>query len=285
MIYAGDNPIGFSNTKFSGGTYYKCASVDTVNKTWTGYELLECKDFGIYATTTTSLSYIYEAPEIGVNYNADATAVFGIRLEDGLLMKALYNPDWEVDDEVTSWGDFDSVVSGKTAPTLVSADGKVGIKSTRGDGLVATGKKIIDDFTFAARVYVPSAASLGTVYSAPWLDSNTWLGAIVGLDENTNRLFSSKQGVSQVLCSSLHFSYEKTQTIMVAHSGTSLNTKFYVDGVLAETVSDSQTYIHSDNMYFLPGRTCGLVFFDLLAYNKALSAGEASQLHNVLINS
>lgn len=68
--------------------YYKCASVDSVNKTWTGY-LAVCDADGVYTfeeTTTTGLTYgtAYTPKQDGI-YNADSTVQVS-RLWDGSLV-------------------------------------------------------------------------------------------------------------------------------------------------------------------------------------------------------
>jgi len=77
----------------SGGTeFYECASVDTVNHTWTGYKAV--LNNGVYtfeSTATTGLSYTSVTPEVGKVYSSDALATAtlyeGIP-SDGLLLYA-----------------------------------------------------------------------------------------------------------------------------------------------------------------------------------------------------
>ena len=62
----------YSNT--SGGTsFYKCASVDTSAKTWTGYKSVLADGVYIFAETVTEgLSYSAVTPKVGAVYSADA---------------------------------------------------------------------------------------------------------------------------------------------------------------------------------------------------------------------
>ena len=70
--------IGSKYTPGSAGTqsatrYYKCASVDTSAKTWTGYRAV--LNGGVYTfenTVTTGLSYTSVTPQVGSIYSADA---------------------------------------------------------------------------------------------------------------------------------------------------------------------------------------------------------------------
>lgn len=66
----------------SGENYYKCASVDTTTKTWTGYKAVLMN--GIYkfeSVVTTGLQYTTVYPVVGNVYSADAL----------VLVKELYN--------------------------------------------------------------------------------------------------------------------------------------------------------------------------------------------------
>jgi hypothetical protein len=70
-----DSAPGVAATK-----YYKCASVDTVNKTWTGYELLDSTVLnGVFSETlTTGLSYTGMFPIVGHVYDASCLIVAGV---------------------------------------------------------------------------------------------------------------------------------------------------------------------------------------------------------------
>ena len=73
---------GLDEPAYSGGggtaKYYKCSSVDTSNKTWTGYELV-LQD-GVYIvsdTLTEDLIYTGFTPVVGTIYNEDTTLTIG----------------------------------------------------------------------------------------------------------------------------------------------------------------------------------------------------------------
>ena len=80
-------PVGFGGNfepGKGGGTvsssmkFYKCASVDTENKTWTGYELvLEDGVYIVSDTLTNDLAYIGFTPVVGTTYNEDTTLTIG----------------------------------------------------------------------------------------------------------------------------------------------------------------------------------------------------------------
>lgn len=69
----------------SGSNYYKCASIDTVNNTWTGYKAIKVgNSFGYEATVTTGLTYgSGYTPEINKIYDAEALVMIG-KLYSGL---------------------------------------------------------------------------------------------------------------------------------------------------------------------------------------------------------
>lgn len=59
--------------------YYKCASVDTENKTWTGYLAVLGEDdtYSFEETVTEGLSYTSVTPVVGKTYSADALVLVG----------------------------------------------------------------------------------------------------------------------------------------------------------------------------------------------------------------
>jgi hypothetical protein len=64
--------------------FYKCASVDTTNKTWTGYELiLQDGKYSISTVLTSSLQYSTVTPVVGSVYSQDA--LITVKYANGLL--------------------------------------------------------------------------------------------------------------------------------------------------------------------------------------------------------
>ena len=106
--------------------FYKCASVDTENKTWTGYKAVLTD--GVYSfegTVTEGLSYSVITPEVGKVYTADA------------LVKAyLHTDNWLVDEH--------------TVYATSGSDGMTELVS--GESLANSGDTVIADgaFDFAA---------------------------------------------------------------------------------------------------------------------------------------
>lgn len=81
-----------------GGTakYYKCASVDTTAKTWTGYELiLTDGKYAVSSEITTGLAYTTMTPTVNYIYSEDALIRVGIYYSgiptDGLVFYASLN--------------------------------------------------------------------------------------------------------------------------------------------------------------------------------------------------
>ena len=84
------------------GTFYKCASVNTENTTWTGYQLIFNKSKYIYSvakTLTEGLPYCGFVPEAEKIYNADTTILIADYMKpgeiptEGLVLHASLNGD------------------------------------------------------------------------------------------------------------------------------------------------------------------------------------------------
>ena len=85
-------PFAESSEGGSGGgtsaEYYKCASVDTEAKTWSGYKAVFDSTAGTWSfsdTVTEGLSYIGITPVVGKIYSADTTIQVGYIKLDGIL--------------------------------------------------------------------------------------------------------------------------------------------------------------------------------------------------------
>lgn len=75
------------------GEYYRCASVDTSTKTWTGYKaVLEEGGYVFGTDVTTGLTYDLKTPEVGNIYSKDAliqvASIYEKPSEDGLIFNA-----------------------------------------------------------------------------------------------------------------------------------------------------------------------------------------------------
>lgn len=114
--------------------FYRCASVDTVNKTWTGYRAVLTD--GIYSfedTVTTGLIYgTAYTPSVGYVYNSNATVQISKLWSDGLVFREAL----ATDKEYAKTGQKRTIVTGTPVYTTVDgipclmADGETVIKYT-----------------------------------------------------------------------------------------------------------------------------------------------------------
>lgn len=117
--------------KGSGGVaFYKCASVDTANKTWTGYLAVLGED-GTYSfeeTVTEGLPYTSVTPVVGKTYSADAlvtvSSLYVGLASEGLILYAPFTDSLE-----TETGQTLSLTSGSHTFTEVD-----GVSCINGDG-------------------------------------------------------------------------------------------------------------------------------------------------------
>ena len=75
------------------GEYYRCASVDTSTKTWTGYKAVHEDGGYVFETdVTTGLTFMLKIPEVGNIYSEDAliqvASIYEKPSEDGLIFYA-----------------------------------------------------------------------------------------------------------------------------------------------------------------------------------------------------
>jgi hypothetical protein len=114
--------------------YYKCASVDTVNKTWAGYKAVLTGDvYSFEDTATTGLIYgTAYTPSVGYIYNRNATVQISKLWCDGLV----FSEALATDKEYAKTGQKRTVVNGTPVYTTVygipclMADGETVIKYT-----------------------------------------------------------------------------------------------------------------------------------------------------------
>lgn len=134
--------IPFAESSGSGGTsaeYYKCASVDTSAKTWSGYKAVFDSTAGTWSfsdTVTEGLSYIGITPVVGKIYSADTTIQVGYIKLDGILndetVKFLLYPK--------SSGTLEDISAGGNG-VAVTNTGSVAVENNRivfGDGKALT---------------------------------------------------------------------------------------------------------------------------------------------------
>ncbi len=77
-----------------GSSLYQCASVDTVNHTWTGYSMTKTGDTYIQSSEVTSgLVYTLYIPTVGKIYTSDALIQCSLKIEEGLVFYAPLSAD------------------------------------------------------------------------------------------------------------------------------------------------------------------------------------------------
>ena len=127
-------PDYIGTVQIGGSTFYKCASVDTSAKAWTGYRAV--LNDGVYTfedTVTTGLFYTSVTPQVGKIYSADAL-VYGVNLYQGIPTDGLvfYAPLYEKKTtaetgQIMSHGGSYSYETYQDVPSLVLNKGYVNV--------------------------------------------------------------------------------------------------------------------------------------------------------------
>lgn len=93
----------------SGISFYKCSSVDTESKTWTGYKLIASADgyYSFQSAVTSGLSYTNIIPQVNKVYSQDALLILSDywHFEYGLVTKVLFNNSTEDPFGTSTYGD------------------------------------------------------------------------------------------------------------------------------------------------------------------------------------
>ena len=156
-------PVGVGGNFMPGETsgtsaeYYKCASVDTSAKTWSGYKAVFDSGTGMWSfsdTVTEGLSYIGITPVVGKIYSADTTIQVGYIKLDGILndetVKFLLYPKLN--------GTLEDVSTGGNGVTVTNT-GSVAVENNRivfGDGkkLTIPANTLPDDIFVAGKPFL-----------------------------------------------------------------------------------------------------------------------------------
>lgn len=88
ILRPSDKTSGGGSSGSTSAEYYKCASMDTSAKTWSGYKAVFDSGTGTWSfsdTVTEGLSYIGITPVVGKIYSADTTIQVGYIKLDGIL--------------------------------------------------------------------------------------------------------------------------------------------------------------------------------------------------------
>lgn len=265
-------------------TFYKCASVDSTTKTWTGYEALVNGDTGVWSfseTLTEDLPYNKIIPQVGKVYDNECTFQAsgfdqGLLIpSDGLVFYAPLSQDY-VDTVynatiVTTNGSF-SEYGGKTALLLTG-----GYVEWTGGSSIPSGNTAMSIFGLINGINISEwryffGFSGGNNSNAFGLNSyDSEIAARIGSDWYAGSSISTDTWYSMALT-----------------RDASGNVSFYLNGISENTTTASNSvgnsiitvganggegYIHNFNGYIS----------DFAIYNRALTAEEVLSMHNNLM--
>lgn len=293
------NVAGTYEGESTGGTsaeYYKCASVDTEAKTWSGYKAVfdsTAGTWGFEDMLTEGLTYTSVTPQVGSTYNADATLTVMLH---GLLFSdiiAYYKFDDNLNNYVGQYGTATSnnttYVDGKSGKALLfnGSTSKCIVPkdiSVRGRSRVSVSLWFnINSFGNKNVLYAEENKKTHFFrFGLEVLSTGNILGALRNFDSDAT--YKSIDGGS-VSLQEWHFAVFTFD----AHSQIA---KLHVDGVLKGTVATSSDPIPDT----APARTISVGYFDgssssdtgvidgmideLCIWSKALTDAEVSELYN-----
>ncbi len=258
--------------------YYKCASVDTEAKTWSGYKAVFDSTAGTWSfesDATAGLTYTSVTPTVGSIYSADALACIQSLYQgepSGLIFRAPLASDL-VDIvggvQGESWG---------TAPVYGQIDGKDCV-TTNGTGIMFT----FDSDGLFEDIWSPRTIML-------WFrktDGSGW-----------KQIYSPADSINiREATSTVHYGkYEQESTVSIsnnvwyhhAFTVTENNIKWYIDGVLKTNntswIPDGLlTYFSlatwSGTVGGSPGGAWSGQIADVRIYNRVLDAAEIQQIY------
>lgn len=280
-----DEPAYSGSGTGGAAKYYKCASVDTTSKTWTGYELVynEAGYYELSAALTENLTYSGFTPIVGTMYNESATFTIG----------TLFVPTSTLDGCVfaANMQSNEAMYNGETinldGVNLVAAPGYTdGTKGANSGSysLDIDGANIFSDdkISFALSCYVPEVNSNGNVILFHLKNSDT--------DQSGHARFVVYAGPSKYngVCE-VHLAGGNNWLTIgygwhhVAATSDSNKINIYFDGVLKGT--------YDYNGYGTPSRYISLLLNassyndalfmkDVQIYNRVLAAAEVDDLYN-----
>ena len=285
-IASGTSIFGVIGTLTGDMDYYKCASVNSANNTWTGYRAAFNAATNLYefeSTATTGLSYSgFSMPTVGAVYTdgglVAATLYEGLPL-GGLLCSAKPDPAWSAGQSVSIWGDFYFDGSG-SQPQITTVGSGTGIKARSGDVLRCWAKAPLTDFTFLAKFYIgdTSAAKLSLI------QFNSWDGAIMCFEEidGNNIFLLSKQGVDYIgVPVNMSTLGSGPHTAAVTFDKTTGATQFYFDSTLYDTKTynpGDDGFRYSGEFIYSQSETSDNSILGLAAYDRVLSPVELSSI-------
>lgn len=275
-----DSNGNFGTLSGSGGSadYYKCASVDTANKTWTGYKAVITDGIWSFAETNTVLPYTKLLPAVGKVYDAECTFMvsgFDIGLavpQDGLIAYMPLPSDFE---DVT--GNVPLVHNNAVIQEFKGKNGLKSENSTYAQWDISS--KMSGSGVFSFMLFTGKLAYSG------------W-GTIAALGGNGNKfsLLHQNNGVrvdQPFYGETVGYLTEGQWSSLAITRDENNVVRYYVDGTL------SRDDLNSGQVWDTSGLTVGYVLGssdagnsyvrDVCLYDRVLSADEIAEIHNKLI--
>jgi hypothetical protein len=273
-------PVPESGGGGSSMDFYKCASVDTVNKTWTGY-LAVCDADGVYTfeeTATTGLTYGTAYKPIADNvYNADATIQI-MKLWNGSLFPVdglVFYASLAEAKETAETGQSLAVTGTVEYTTMqgipcVSLNGASDIHMTAYSGEIPQGSEPRTTSVWMHATETGWGWAVG--YGNPGTSGG---GEIIGVTSDGYVSYSQRP---DIIDSSSSVLYTWVHIAAVCDGATK---KLYVNGEFRASASTQGTVSNRYGVYI--GSTCGVEFLtgyvsSVRVYNRVLDDGEIALL-------
>lgn len=254
--------------------FYKCASVDTENRTWTGYEAVLADGAYSFAETATILLEYGNGytPAVGKIYSADALiAVSGLwqkTITEGLVFRASFTDSLTAE----TGQDMSDLPSGCSIGEL---DGKTCLvyDGTVSDSSYTKGK--VSDERFAVGMGPFTVTSWVAKGDAGFNDAVIfwWMG------DNSPVIFRGRWTNGYTMVDhrgSLGHSSVQTQNnewVFLAASRTGTDVSVYINGELVSTISCSESF-PEEAFHIMPGGSTVKYMRDFRFYDRALTADE-----------
>lgn len=228
--YNGVLPVPDGGIHIGGSAdYYKCASVDVVNKTWMGYKAVLSDGVYVFENTVTEgLSYGSAfTPELNSIYNADATVKID-KLWNGWLISA---------DGLVFYAPFDKAAATAVTGQTLSQSGEVSFGTVSGiDCMSISGGYLLADTSnlpsgnapWSISLWMRNTGSFGSnsdAHAVAYGSSNPTQAVFVGLHNNGN-IYTSIH--STVDLDSNENAIDSWRHTVVTFSGSTL--QLWVDG-------------------------------------------------------
>ena len=254
--------------------FYKCASVDTASKTWTGYRAV-LKDGGYsFETELTEGLFCDEGytPAVGTIYSEDAMIVVrGLWqniITEGLVFRASFTDSLTAE----TGQDMSDLPSGCSigelnGKTCLVYDGTVS-DSSYTKGKVSDERFAVGTGPFTVTSWVAKGATGYNDYVVFWwMGDNSWV--IFGCRWADGYTMLRQEG--SVVHSSVQT--QDNEWVFLAASRTGNDVSVYINGELAGTISCSVNFTEGV-FHIMPGGSTMKYIRDFRFYNRALTADE-----------